>query len=172
MNKYNGQHVDLAVFDLDGTLIKEDSLVVQIKTLYKLSFFHLVKALITLLLYGRIKFKSNMHDIIQKIDLQNRWLDSISIDDKILEALRNHELKQHQIIIATAAYRETAINILDKFDLHITLIATTAEANLKGISKILALEPYTKNKCWVYYGDSRDDTPLFEAADFYYKVNR
>lgn len=157
---------DIAVFDMDGTLIYQDSLGVQVWMIAKLSPKNFIYAILILLFRGRLFFKKLVFELLEKLDSYDNWLKSIILNELVLNELNVMVSKNYKIIIATAAYTKTAMKILNHLGISPDhLIASNEKDNLKGEEKLAALQPYIHNKRWIYFGDSKSDQPLFEAAD-------
>lgn len=162
----HSDHIDIAVFDLDGTLIQQDSLGVQIWAIAKLSPKNFIYAISILLIKGRLVFKRVVFELLEKLDTHNHWLNRITLNKIVFNELTIMISKNCKIIIATAAYTKTAKKILINLGIFPDLLIASDETdNLKGKKKLAALQPYIQNKQWIYFGDSKSDQPLFEAAD-------
>ena len=164
---------DIVVYDLDGTLIQQDSLGIQIWVVAKLSPIYFIYAISILLIRGRLSFKKLVFELLENLDTYDNWLNRITLNQIVLDDFNMKKSKNCMIIIATAAYTKTAMKILNH--LGITpdlLIASDEKDNLKGKEKLAALKPYISNKRWIYFGDSKSDQPLFEAADKAFIVKR
>ncbi len=159
--------VDIVVFDMDGTLIKHDSLYIQIKKLAVIRFHQLVYAFIMYLFKNRVVFKRLVHDFLERADKQDSWLKNIKHNQSVMEELHTLQSQGYPIIIATGAYIKTAIKVLTHINIKPqTLIATENNENMTGRHKLKYLQPYIHNKTWAYYGDSqKSDPPIFHEAD-------
>ena len=165
--------IEVAVFDLDGTLINQDSLLEQ--TLVYLKHMKLKSLyLIPLLLSkGIIFYKKALFEFNEKLDRNTFSMRNIEPNQNILILLNEYRNHSKKIIVATAAYFKTAIKVLGRIDLlPDVLIATKTSKNLKGKQKLVALSKEINGKKWVYFGDSNSDIPLFKAADLSYLVQK
>jgi len=165
------RRIDLAVFDLDGTLINQDSLFEQVKALYKLSKFAFLDSFRHLFLKSRVSYKKLIFELNENFDNNSLSMMNIKLNKTVKKEFDNYKVNGIKIIIATAAYERTAVKVLKKIRLSPdVLIATKRKDNLKGKAKLFALTPYIKNKSWAYYGDSISDKWLFKSASLAYKV--
>ena len=171
--QYNLEDVEIAVFDLDRTLIKQDSLFEQVKVLFSSSKFDFVHSVLLLVLHGRVLFKGMVFKFNERLDNNLFSLATIRVNDLVKREFDTYKTKGTKVIVATAAYERTAIKVLQKINVvPDILVATRDGENLKGELKLEALHPHVKNVKWVYYGDSNSDIPLFKHANFAYIVKQ
>ena len=165
--------IDVAVFDLDGTLIENDSLFVQLSYLLRRSIFSLPKLIGIFISGGRIGLKKSVNYMLKSVDRNDKWLEDIVVNDQVLKELRSYEKDELDIVIATAAYKGTAQAVLDKIGVIPTeLLASDGKVNLKGQKKFDAVRKLTKERKWVYYGNSSADLSLLKAANAGYLVKK
>ena len=168
----NLKDIDIAVFDLDKTLILQDSLFEQIKALFQLSKQSCFYSFYFLFKHGRVLFKKKIFQYNKELDNSLLSLANIRVNNIVKKEFNIYKENGKKVIIATAAYRKTALKVLERIRLYPELlIATEDKANLKGKLKLEALQPHIQNTKWAYYGDSSSDIPLFKSANFAYKVN-
>lgn len=168
-----GDSIDVAVFDMDGTLIENDSLFVQLSHLLHRSIFSLPNLLGIFILSGRAGLKKSVNDMLKSVDKNGKWLEDIVVNDQVLKELRSYEKDELDIVIATAAYRDTAEAVLNKIGVNpLELIASDGKANLRAEKKLDAVRKVTGERRWLYYGDSSADLSLLKAADTGYLVKK
>tara|TARA_B100000029_G_C17302195_1_gene861111 strand:- start:251 stop:787 length:537 start_codon:yes stop_codon:yes gene_type:complete len=166
------EKIGIAVFDLDGTLIIQDSLYEQIKSMLQYSIPNLLRSVFLLIVRGRITFKKEVFMINENYDSHYLALNGIKVNENVQKEFYKYKERDIKVIVATASYWRTALKVLYKIRLcPDILISTRNKHNLKGELKLKYLEPYIKNVRWAYYGDSNSDVPLFEEADFPYRVD-
>ena len=162
---------DVAVFDLDGTLIRNDSLLVQLSHLLRRSIFSLPKLSLILFSKGRAGLKKSVNNMLNAADNNREWLKDIEVNEQVLQELRSYEKDELYIVVATAAYRDTAEAVLDKIGVNpVELLASEGKVNLKAEKKLDAVREVTGKRRWLYYGDSSADMSLLKAADAGYLV--
>jgi len=162
---------EVVVFDMDRTLILQDSLWAQMRSLARRAPFRLLAEVLKGTLLGRALFKQRIHRAIEEADPEGRWLEGIEANPWTLAEVRRWESRSLPVIVATAAYLKTAEKVLDRVGVKPrALLATTGNDNLKGLRKLAALKPHVEGRRWAYYGDSASDRPLFSAADRFWVV--
>jgi len=163
--------VEIVVFDMDHTLIAQDSLYEQLRAILRFSAIKFLDCLITLITKGRVSFKKRVFQVCEEHDFNRSSLHEITVNDSVKEEFCKYKNSGITVIIATAAYWKTTFKVLKKIELIPDIIISTGNNyNLKGKIKLRYLRPYIKSSTWAYYGDSISDVPLFRAADVSYKV--
>ena len=144
------------VVDLDGTLTPTDTLLEAIIQLIKRSPLTLLR-LPLWLLKGRAVFKSEIasHTTISAKHLPYR--------EDLLVYLRSEKNNGRKIILATAAHKSIAQTVSSHLGLFDDVLATDASRNLKGQTKLNAIQQKV-GRDFVYAGDSRADIPIWNAA--------
>jgi len=164
-------NIEIAVFDLDGTLILQDSLLEQTVAIIKNHKFKSLFLLPILLFKGRIHYKKIIFAINEKFDKNVTAMKNIKANKKVLDCFNDCKSQNLKVIIATAAYYKTAIKVLEKIKIIPDgLIATKSNLNLKGKQKLAALSKIVMGKKWAYFGDSISDIPLFRESNYSYLV--
>ena len=155
LKKTNDLTVALVV-DLDGTLVKTDSLVEMIVLVCKYNPFNLIK-IIYWLVKGPAILKEKITRISQlRVDLLPYRMD-------FLEYINREADKGRRVILATGAHREFAEAVASHLDIFDEIIATENGHNIKGESKLQALHNMNVYK-YSYAGDSRIDIPVWKSA--------
>jgi len=145
------------VVDLDGTLIKTDLLIET--CLQQLRERPLSSWRIPLwLLGGRSRLKA---ELAQRCDIDAARL---PYREALLQFLREQKQAGVTLTLATASHERLAKRVAEHLDLFDHVLATTAETNLKGGTKLQAIRnrlgaPFT------YAGDSKADLPIWEASE-------
>ena len=169
--KLDIDNIEIVVFDLDGTLILQDSLLEQTIAIIKNNKLKSLFLLSILLFKGRISYKKIIFAVNEKFDKNATAMRNIKTNKKVLDLFNDYRSQNLKVIIATAAYYKTAIKVLEKIQvIPDVLIATKNNVNLKGKQKLAALSKIVRGKKWAYFGDSISDTPLFRDANYSYLV--
>ena len=82
INKHVLEHAQTVVFDLDRTLIKQDSLIEQLKVIFRVSKSDFFSSLLFLVSQGRVLFKKNakyesLHRKCEEVPLKFREIGKI-----------------------------------------------------------------------------------------------
>jgi phosphoserine phosphatase len=144
--------------DLDGTLIKGDTLRLSVMAILRRRPWCLVSAVRGLASGGRLGFK------VAVARHQQLTMSTLPWRSEVLDFLRSQRLAGRRMILATAAHRsiaEAAAAYLGLFD---AVIASDRDANLKGKEKVAAIRRLTAGAEFDYAGDSWADVPVFAAA--------
>lgn len=151
------------VVDLDGTLTLTDTLMESVIKVIKQSPINLLK-LPFWLLHGRAGFK-------EKIAIQvSITAELLPYHEPLLDYLRKEKTKGRRIILATAAHQSIAKAVADYTGVFDQVLATEENHNLKGITKLQAIQENVGNN-FIYAGDSRADIPIWKAANAAILVN-
>jgi 4-hydroxybenzoate polyprenyltransferase len=150
------------IVDLDGTLIKLD-------TLFQALFILLRHKPVTLfkiplwLLKGRAHLKEQ---ILSRVELDPATL---PYHTGFLNFLKQERADGRRLILATAANRRTANQVAGHLNLFEDILASDEQTNLKGIEKLKAIQKGHSH--FAYAGNSTADFPIWEAADEIILVN-
>lgn len=144
------------VVDLDGTLTPTDTLLELLIQLIKQSPLNLLR-LPFWLLKGRAAFKEAVCSRTTFSAARMPYREAF------LAYLRNEKSKGRQIILATAAHKSIAQCVSDHLALFDDVLASDAGRNLKGQTKLEAIQEKV-GTAFVYAGDSRADMPIWSAA--------
>lgn len=151
------------VVDLDGTLLRTDTLHESALLLLKRSVLNPVRMLVWLL-RGRSALKT---EIASRIDLQ---AGALPWNEDVLAYLREQKAAGRTVILATAAHRSIAEMAARHTSVFDGILATTADVNLKGLAKLEAICAQYGSR-FDYVGDSRADIPIWRAARAAITVN-
>ncbi|WP_165252399.1 UbiA family prenyltransferase [Paludisphaera soli] len=143
--------------DLDGTLIATD--------LLWESYFALARSRPTALLLspawllkGRSRLKSEIADRVV-LDIG-----TLPYREAVVDFLKAEKARGRRIVLATASDRRFAQAVADHLGLFDEVIASDAGENLKGLTKLAALEARFGRGGFAYLGDSTADLPIWEGA--------
>jgi len=149
--------LDPLAVDLDGTLIKTDSLIEMfIVSLLRLPWLTF-KALLTLF-NGKAAFKKSILDI-NLLDIR-----SFPIRADLLNFLHKQKEKGRKLFLVTAADQKIADEIANKLDIFETASGSSNGHNLKGKHKLKYLQEKFPNG-FSYAGDSSADILIWEKAN-------
>lgn len=143
--------------DLDGTLIRADTLVLSLRQLAgKRPDACLL--LPFLLLRGRAVFKAR---VARSVFLDPK---DLPYREDVLAFLREEKSRGRTLVLATAAHIRVAQAVADHLGLFDGVIATDDSHNLKGSSKLAAILRDAPGGVFDYVGDSEADLPIFRRA--------
>ena len=143
--------------DLDGTLVRTDTLLEQILVLL-LGAPWLVCKLLRWVFLGKAHFKSQVGSYAA--------LDPtlLPYDQRVLDFLQQEKDRGRMIVLVTAADRIIAEVIADHLGLFDRVLASDGVLNLKGLSKAEVLNSeFGRN--FTYMGNDRADLPVWAVAD-------
>ena len=110
-------NIEVAVFDLDGTLINQDSLLEQTFSIIKIIKLRSLYLIPLLLFKGRIHYKKFLFAFNEKLDKNATAMKNITSNPKVLNFFHEYKAQGSKVIVATAAYSKTAIKVLSKIKL-------------------------------------------------------
>jgi 4-hydroxybenzoate polyprenyltransferase/phosphoserine phosphatase len=143
--------------DLDGTLVKSDTFVDSLFSLFR---HNPVRALrcVLFLARGKAAFKAEVarHVILNPAILP--------YNQPLLEHLRTEHSMGREIFLATATNEEQAKRIAEHLGIFAGVLASNAEVNLRGDAKREALERQFSGRGFDYVGNARQDVPVLEQA--------
>lgn len=148
--------------DLDGTLIKTDSLLESVLLLLKSNPLYLF-VLPLWLLRGRAAFK---HKIASRVSLS---AGRIPVNEEFFTWLKDQ--KERDLILISASNQKAVDEIARSFDLFDAHIGSTGTHNLKGENKLRRIRELSGDSRFAYAGNSRADLPIWEAASQVVMVN-
>ncbi len=142
--------------DLDGTLIKTDSLWESLLILLRQNIW--LSFLLPLwLLKGKAYFK---HQIAQQVTLE---VATLPYRENILTFLREEKTQGRFLVLATAAHQTIAQAVAAHLNLFDFVLASDANTNMKSTTKRDALKQHFG--VYSYIGDSKADLPILQAAE-------
>lgn len=143
--------------DLDGTLVKSDTLVDSVFALIR----HDPLAALRLpfwLTGGKAHFKS---EIAKRVQIP---ADTLPYNQPLLEYLRTEHAAGRQIYLATAADAQLATAVAEYLGLFTGVIATNGTKNLAGKQKLEAIEKQFPGRGFEYVGNAGPDLVLLRSA--------
>lgn len=144
------------VLDLDGTLIRTDSLIEQGFALLRRNPFAIFQ-LIGWLMAGRVVLKQQLADAVS-LDPE-----FIPVNEDLVAFAEAESAKGRKVVLATAAHINTARVFQKRFAFISDVIATEGQVNLKGKVKADALAARFPEG-FDYAGDSRADLEVWKRA--------
>ena len=160
MNK-NIEHIFV---DLDGTLVRTDLFLESLVQLIRRNPFNIFQ-IILWILKGRSFAKERVANCV------NLSVEHLPYETQLLDYLREQKEQGKRIILATASHRLYAEQVATHLGIFDDIIATQAENNLKGRSKLVAILEAAGGAEFAYAGDSSADRPIWEAASSNILVN-
>jgi 4-hydroxybenzoate polyprenyltransferase len=143
--------------DLDGTLVKSDTLVDSVFTLIRRQPLEALK-LPLWLLGGKVKFKA---EIASRVQLDP---ETLPYNSPLLEYLRTEHAAGRKIYLATASDERQARNIAGWVGVFDGVIATGGSKNLAGKAKLEAIEEQLPGDGFEYVGNAPADAVLLQKA--------
>ena len=143
--------------DLDGTLIRTDSLV-ETAALFLKQYFLMAVLFPIWLLSGRARFKE---EIASRIKLDVAYL---PYEDKVIDVIRQARGDGREVILCTGANQRYAEAVADYLGLFDGVIASDANTNLTSGEKRRVLTQRYGKGGYDYIGNDRKDLPAFRNA--------
>lgn len=145
------------VSDLDGTLVRTDTLWESLFTLAREQPLGLLRAAFALP-KGRAAFKARIARLIQPD------ASSLPLNAELVNWLRDQSAAGRHLVLATASDGKIAQLIADRVGLFDEVLASDGQRNLKGPNKATVLVERFGRGGFDYVGDSRADLPVWSAA--------
>ncbi|MBY4870401.1 UbiA family prenyltransferase [Burkholderia sp. Bp9017] len=153
------------VVDLDGTLLRSDVLIESGFCYLKSSPLRCHAPLAWLLRGGKPVLKSRL---AAETDLD---VSVLPFDPQIVEWLKDERANGRTIVLATASHEKYAHAIAEHLALFDEVLATNDQVNLSAHRKRDRLVARFGEHGFDYAGNSRDDLPVWQAAERAYVVN-
>ncbi|MBQ47840.1 MAG: hypothetical protein CMP10_10310 [Zetaproteobacteria bacterium] len=141
--------------DLDGSLIKSDSLIESLVLLIKQSPV-MILMIPFWLLRGKAGFKDS---IANQVKLDPRTL---PYNEPVLEFLKNEKKRGRHLYLATAAHESIAVGVYDHLQIFDGYLASSSQRNLSGDRKADAIEE--QHRDYAYVGNASCDLPIWRRA--------
>jgi 4-hydroxybenzoate polyprenyltransferase len=143
--------------DLDGTLVKSDTLVDSVCVFARARPFQLWR-LPLWLLRGKAGFKRAL--------AENSELDvtHLPLNQALMASLRVEHHKGRQIFLTTGANEKLAHRVAAELGIFSGVVASGADVNLTGNKKLSALKTRFADTGFEYIGNAKPDAPLLESA--------
>ncbi|MGB4335899.1 MAG: UbiA family prenyltransferase [Chromatiaceae bacterium] len=143
--------------DLDGSLVRTDTLWETLFTLLRNQPFALIAAIFSLR-HGRAAFKARL------VILAPLEVASLPLNNELIDWLRQEGATGRRLVLATATHHRVAQAIADRVGLFAQVLASDGHHNLKGPAKAAALVEHFGQGGFDYVGDARADLPVWVAA--------
>jgi len=144
--------------DLDGTLVKTDTLIESSLALLHRNWFYLL-LFPWWLLRGRALLKRR---IAERTPLN---VASLPYNEELLSLLQGERKKGRRLVLATAADQIIASRIADHLGCFAEVLASNGSRNLKGAAKLRVLEKRFGAKGFDYAGNSRADVAVWRGSN-------
>ena len=146
----------ILVVDLDGSLLNCDTLIESIVALFKIDPLKIFVS-ISELIRGKNHFKIFLSCFL----LKTKWSLSIPYNKDVLDILEKAKMAGYQIILATGSSYLIANQISKNTGLFDDIIATDESTNCIGYKKLFSLKTKIGNRKFIYFGNSKDDIPIW-----------
>lgn len=150
--------------DLDGTLLKSDSLHELFGRLLLTKFFRALFSIFILCIKGRAPFKAYLANKVLSANIV--W----PLDQELLTFLREEKVRGRKIVLLTAANEQVANSIVSPLAIFDEIIGSTQAKNFKGREKLKWIKEHDSGE-FAYIGNGSDDLVLWEEADQAIVVN-
>jgi 4-hydroxybenzoate polyprenyltransferase/phosphoserine phosphatase len=144
------------VLDLDGTLVRTDTLVESAIAFIKQSPFHLFLLAIWVL-QGKAFLKAAL---AQRVSLDTNLL---PYRTELVDYARQARAEGRTVVLATAAHHSIAQSVAQHLGIFERVLASSAEENLKGSQKLARIQAEV-GSLFTYAGDSKADLPIWANA--------
>ncbi len=144
--------------DLDGTLLKSDTLYESLLRLVKKSPLALFLLPVWLLTRGKQGLKD---EIAKRVDLP---AETLPFHEEVVAFLQAEVSEGRRLALVTASHEKYAHAVADHFGFFHEVHATTAERNLKGKRKQSFLVEQYGEMGYDYMGDSKADIPVWRSC--------
>ncbi|WP_348729459.1 UbiA family prenyltransferase [Rheinheimera texasensis] len=162
-----GDHPDRSiplVVDLDGTLLRSD-LLIETGFLWLRQQPLQFPKLALWLAQGKAVLKQHLADSVTP------EVTELPYDIAVLQFIREQRATGRQIILATASHQTLADKIAVHLGIFDETLATNAQQNLSGETKLKVLVQRFGERGFDYMGNSLDDLVVFSGARYAYVVN-
>ena len=151
------QESPVLAVDLDGTLLRTDSLIESLLALLREQPFASAAVMLALS-RGRAGFKAWVAD---QVALE---MSLLPLNSPLVEWLQSQRSAGRRLVLVTASDRRIAAAMAERVDLFDEVLASDGERNLKGETKAAALVARFGRGGFDYVGDARADIPVWSAA--------
>jgi len=151
------QSLDPIIVDLDGTLIKSDTLFESLMALLKQN-----PLWVFLLPFWLFKGKAFLKNAIaDKVSLDPSLL---PYNQEVIEYVRQRKAEGHRCYLATGTVAKFAEPIAQHVGLFEAVFATDAKTNLTGRNKLALLLERFGSKAFIYMGNHKVDLPIWKES--------
>tara|TARA_X000000950_G_C13774656_1_gene602467 strand:+ start:151 stop:678 length:528 start_codon:yes stop_codon:yes gene_type:complete len=151
--------------DLDGTLVREDTM------------FFLTKKLIlkSPMIFMKILFKSKFEIQVYKALLAYESLNALvfynfTFNFKVLDLMKKYKNQKRKVIIISGANEKIVNFFFKKFNFIDNYYGSNQFINLVGKNKIQLIEKIYPNESFDYVGNSGSDVPIWNESRICYSV--
>lgn len=144
--------------DLDGTLVRTDTLWESLLLMAKRRPWELLLAVL-----WRLRGKAYFKRQVAARAAPDAAL--LPYRPEVLESLQVFKAEGRTIYLATAADQRIARRVARHLGLFDDVLASDGDTNCSGAHKLAAVRRRLAGRSFVYWGDSRADLPLWQAAD-------
>ena len=149
---------DIPLFvDLDGTLLKTDTLFEAMLLLLKKNIFHCLSLLLWLT-KGRAHLK---YQLFNRIDLP---VAALPVNTEFLKYLQTQKKKNRELILISASSQKAVDQVKNHMEIFDAAFGSDANTNLKGQAKLEKIKTLTDGNSFAYAGNSRDDMVIWNEA--------
>jgi 4-hydroxybenzoate polyprenyltransferase len=150
--------------DLDGTLIKTDTMIEAILSLLRTKPLALLEML-GWLAGGKVVFKAQL---AKRISLD---LSSLPTNLELVSYLKDEHEKGRELILISASHQSVVDSALKHFDFFSAGFGSGDKTNLKAKTKLQKIKQLTKKSFFAYAGDSSADVVIWHEAQEIILVN-
>ena len=149
---------DIPLFvDLDGTLLKTDTLFEAMLLLLKKNIFHCLSLLLWLT-KGRAHLK---YQLFNRIELP---VAALPVNTEFLKYLQTQKKKNRELILISASSQKAVDQVKNHMKIFDAAFGSDANTNLKGQAKLEKIKTLTDGSSFAYAGNSRDDMVIWNEA--------
>jgi 4-hydroxybenzoate polyprenyltransferase len=156
MRGVSNGHVPLCV-DLDGTLVKTDTLLEAVLALLRKNPLYLMK-IVLWVFKGKASFKQ---EVASRVDID---VSTLPFNETFLKYLREQVSQGRRVILTTAANAKYAHAVARHLGFFDQVISSDGDINLSGKRKAERLVKMLGSKGFDYAGNSISDVPVWESA--------
>ena len=146
------------IFDLDGTVIKTDSLWEMLFSHLRGNPFRVLRAFYVLIARDVVGFKA----ILSK--RADREVANWPMNSAVVELIEEARACGSEIVLATAAHQGIAKAVNRRLQLFDRVIGSSGRTNLKGEAKLAWIQDHYDLRSVGYVGDCQSDIPIWRAV--------
>ena len=151
--------------DMDGTLFKSDLLFESLIWLLRNDLLTLLFQVPFWLLQGKAKFKQNLAN---KVSLN---IETQPLSEQFTDYIKREVERGRRAVLISASHESVVRKASAHLDIFIDAIGTDGITNLKGDAKLQHILHLCGPQPFSYAGNSKDDIPIWLAADEIICVN-